>query len=343
MVKIYSQEDANIDVLKDKTIAVIGYGNQGHAHALNLKDSGLNVVVGLRPGSKSTSKAESAGLKVLPVAEAAKVADVIMMLIPDQVQKKAYDSDIANNLEEGNALMFAHGFNIHFGRIKPSDNIDVLMIAPKGPGHMVRKVYEEGRGVPALIAIQQDYTGNALQIGLAYADGIGASRAGILETTFREETETDLFGEQTVLCGGLSELIKAGFDTLVAAGYQPEVAYFECLHEVKLIADLVHEKGITGMRAAISDTAEYGDITMGKKIINQTVRKAMAEAMERIQKGEFAEEWIAESDAGCPNFNKQREEQSKHQIENVGKEVRSLFSWAEDNKEKNKVGAKETN
>ncbi len=338
MAKIFDNKDASIDFLKDKKIAIIGYGSQGHAHALNLKDSGLDVVVGLRPESKSVSEAQSNGLDVKTVAEAAKEADVIMILLPDQIQGKVYNNEIAPNLEEGNALMFAHGFNIHFGQIKPPDNIDVLMIAPKGPGHMVRRVYTEGRGVPALIAIHQDYTGKALDIGLAYADGIGSSRAGVLQTTFKEETETDLFGEQTVLCGGLSELIKAGFETLIEAGYQPEVAYFECLHEVKLIADLINEKGITGMRYSISDTAEYGDITMGKKIIGPETRKAMKDALERIQSGQFAKEWIAESDAGCPSFNAKREEEKHHQIEDVGKEVRSLFDWAREQKEANIPG-----
>lgn len=327
MAKIYRDEDASLKVLNDKTIAIIGYGSQGHAHALNLNDSGLKVVVGLRPGSENRAKAQSAGLTVLEVGEAAEAADIIMMLVPDQIQKKVYDNDIAPHLKEGNALMFAHGFNIHFGQIKPPDYIDVVMIAPKGPGRTVRSTYTEGRGVPALIAVHQDYTGNATQLGLAYAKGLGASKAGVLETTFKEETETDLFGEQTVLCGGLSELIKAGFETLVAAGYQPEVAYFECLHEVKLIADLIHEKGITDMRASISDTAEYGDLTVGKKIINQSVREVMKQTLDKIQSGEFAREWIAETEAGYPNFNRMREEQKTHQIEEVGKKVRSLFSW----------------
>ncbi len=327
MAKIYSYDQTNLDILQGKTIAVIGYGSQGHAHALNLKDSGLNVVVGLRPESKSVAEAQEAGLTVLSVAEAAKAADIVMILMPDQIMGGVYNDEIAPNLEEGNSLMFAHGFNIHFGQIVPPQNVDVLMIAPKGPGHMVRRVYTEGRGVPALIAIHQDYTGNALQTGLAYANGIGSARAGVLETTFKEETETDLFGEQTVLCGGLSELIKAGFDTLVAAGYQPEVAYFECLHEVKLIADLIHEKGITGMRYSISDTAEYGDLTVGKKIVTDQTRQAMKEALERIQSGQFAKEWVEETKAGYPNFNKQREEEKNHQIETVGNEVRSLFSW----------------
>lgn len=330
MAKIYRDQDASLDILNDKTIAIIGYGSQGHAHALNLNDSGLKVVVGLRPESKNRAQAEEAGLTVLPVAEAAKAADVIMMLVPDQIQKRVYEQDIASNLEEGNALMFAHGFNIHFGQIRPPENINVLMIAPKGPGRMVRQIYTEGRGVPALIAVHHDYSGNATQLGLAYAKGIGCSRAGVLETTFKEETETDLFGEQTVLCGGLSEMIKAGFETLVAAGYQPEVAYFECLHEVKLIADLIHEKGITEMRASISDTAEYGDLTVGKKIINQSVREVMKQTLEKIQSGEFAKEWINETEAGYPNFNRMRQEQKAHQIEEVGKEVRSLFSWARD-------------
>lgn len=328
MAKIFSYEETNPDILNDKTVAVIGYGSQGHAHALNLQDSGIKVVVGLRPSSRSVSEAQDRGLTVLSVAEATKAADVIMILLPDQVQAGVYQSDIAPNLKEGNALMFAHGFNIHFGQIVPPDNINVLMIAPKGPGHMVRRVYTEGRGVPALVAIHQDYTGKALQTGLAYANAIGCARAGVLQTTFKEETETDLFGEQTVLCGGLSELIKAGFETLVAAGYQPEVAYFECLHEVKLIADLIHEKGITGMRESISDTAEYGDLTVGKKIITETTRQTMKETLAKIQSGQFAKEWVAETKAGYPNFNRMREEEKKHQIESVGKEVRSLFSWS---------------
>lgn len=337
MAKIYSYDQTSIDILKGKTIAIIGYGSQGHAHALNLKDSGLDVVVGLRAESKSVAEAEGEGLTVLSVDEAAKQADIIMILLPDQIQASIYNEQIAPGLEEGNALMFAHGFNIHFGQIVPPENVDVLMIAPKGPGHMVRRVYSEGRGVPALIAIHQDHTGNALDLGLAYANGIGAARAGVLQTTFKEETETDLFGEQTVLCGGLSEIIKAGFDTLVDAGYQPEVAYFECLHEVKLIADLIHEKGITGMRHSISDTAEYGDLTVGKKIVTQATRAAMKEALDRIQSGQFAKEWVEETKAGYPNFNKQREAEKNHQIEAVGKEVRSLFSWTNTPKEVQKT------
>lgn len=332
MAKIYSYDETNLDILSGKTIAVIGYGSQGHAHALNLKDSGQNVVVGLRPDSKSVAEAQSAGLKVASVAEAAKEADIIMILLPDQVQAGIYAAEIAPNLEEGNALMFAHGFNIHFGQIVPPENVDVLMIAPKGPGHMVRRVYTEGRGVPALIAVHQDYTGNATQIGLAYANGIGCARAGVLQTTFKEETETDLFGEQTVLCGGLSELIKAGFETLVAAGYQPEVAYFECLHEVKLIADLIHEKGITGMRHSISDTAEYGDLTVGKKIITDETRQTMKETLQKIQSGQFAKEWVEEAKTGYPNFNRMCESEKQHQIETVGKKVRSLFSWSKEKK-----------
>jgi len=327
MAKIYYDDDASLDVLKDKTIAVMGFGSQGHAHALNLKESGLNVVVGLRKGSSSRRKAEDSGLKVLEVAEAAKAADVIMMLTPDQTQKDVYYSEIKNNLKSGDTIAFAHGFNIHFHQIMPESDNDIIMIAPKGPGHLVRRQYEEGAGVPALVAVHQDCSGKAMETALAYAKGIGASKAGVIETTFAEETETDLFGEQAVLCGGTSELIRAGFDTLVEAGYQPEIAYFECLHELKLIVDLIHEHGITGMRYSISDTAEYGDLTKGKRIITDETRKEMKKLLSEIQSGEFAREWILENQAGRPVFNAVRKQEANHMIEQVGKKLRSMMSW----------------
>ncbi len=327
MAKIYYDDDASLDVLKDKTIAVMGFGSQGHAHALNLKESGLNVVVGLRKGSSSRQKAEDSGLKVLEVAEAAKAADVIMILTPDQTQKDVYYSEIKNNLKSGDTIAFAHGFNIHFHQIIPESDNDVIMIAPKGPGHLVRRQYKEGVGVPALVALHQDCSGKAMETALAYAKGIGASKAGVIETTFAEETETDLFGEQAVLCGGASELIRAGFDTLVEAGYQPEIAYFECLHELKLIVDLIHEHGITGMRYSISDTAEYGDLAKGKRIITDETRKEMKKLLSEIQSGEFAREWILENQAGRPVFNAVREQEANHMIEQVGKKLRSMMSW----------------
>ncbi|MGA1474683.1 MAG: ketol-acid reductoisomerase, partial [Prochlorothrix sp.] len=291
MARMYYDPDANLDLFNGKTVAIIGYGSQGHAHALNLKDSGVNVVVGLYAGSKSTAKAEAAGLKVLPVAEAAKLADFIMILLPDEVQKSVYAEAIAPNLGAGNVLLFAHGFNIHFGQVVPPADVDVVMVAPKGPGHLVRRTYEQGQGVPALFAVYQDATGQARDRAMAYAKGIGGTRAGVLETTFREETETDLFGEQAVLCGGLSALIKAGFDTLVEAGYQPELAYFECLHEVKLIVDLVVEGGLATMRDSISNTAEYGDYTRGPRIITDETRAAMKQVLSEIQSGQFAREF----------------------------------------------------
>lgn len=327
MAKIFYDKDANLDVLKGKTIAVIGFGSQGHAHAQNLKDSGLDVVVGLRRGSSSRQKAEDCGLRVMDVGEAAKAANVIMMLAPDQAQKGVYYSDIKDNLDAGDAIAFAHGFNIHFYQIIPEQNNDVIMIAPKGPGHLVRRQYEEGVGVPALVAVHQDHTGQAMETALAYAKGIGASKAGVIETTFAEETETDLFGEQAVLCGGTSELIRAGFDTLVEAGYQPEIAYFECLHELKLIVDLIHEHGITGMRYSISDTAEYGDLTKGKRIVTEETRKEMKKLLSEIQSGEFAREWILENQAGRPVFNAVRDQEADHMIEQVGKKLRSMMSW----------------
>ena len=326
MAKIYYEKDVDKGALASKKIAVIGFGSQGHAHALNSKDSGHNVVVGLRKGD-SWLRAQKARVEVTSTAEAAKTGDVIVMLVPDETQKQVYEESVRDNLEAGNALIFAHGFNVHFNQIRPEADVDVLMVAPKGPGHLVRRVYTEGGGVPALIAVHQDATGHALALGLAYADGIGSARAGVLETTFSEETETDLFGEQVVLCGGLSELIRSGFDTLVNAGYQPEIAYFECLHEVKLIVDLIHEKGITGMRDSISGTAEYGDLTRGPRIINRSTRKEMRKILKEIQDGEFAKEWIVENQAGRPVYNAVTKSQSNHLIEKVGKNLRSMMSW----------------
>lgn len=327
MAQMYYENDADLDLLKNKKIAVIGYGSQGHAHALNLKDSGLNVLVGLKKESKSWKEAEEQGLLVLTVAEASKQADLIMVLVPDQIQREVYYSEIKSNLKKGNILLFAHGFNIHFHQIIPEPDVDIIMVAPKGPGHLVRRVYTEGGGVPALIAVHQDASGKAKEFGLAYAKGIGGTRAGVIETTFKEETETDLFGEQCVLCGGTSELIRAGFETLVEAGYQPEIAYFECLHELKLIVDLIYESGISGMRYSISDTAEYGDIVVGKKIINESARKEMKKALEEIQEGKFAREWILENQANRPVFNAMRKKEANHQIEQVGKKLRSMMSW----------------
>jgi len=330
MARMYYDADANLDLLNGKTVAIIGYGSQGHAHALNLKDSGVNVVVGLYEGSKSKAKAEAEGLKVLSVAEAAKVADWIMILLPDDVQRSVYAQDIAPNLEAGNVLFFAHGFNIHFGQIVPPADVDVAMAAPKGPGHLVRRTYEQGQGVPALFAVYQDATGQARDRAMAYAKGIGGTRAGILETTFREETETDLFGEQAVLCGGLSELIKAGFETLIEAGYQPELAYFECLHEVKLIVDLVVEGGLAKMRDSISTTAEYGDYMSGPRIITADTKAAMKEVLTEIQTGEFARNFIVENMSGKAQFNAIRRREEEHPIEVVGKDLRAMFSWLKD-------------
>lgn len=326
---MYYDKDANLDLIKDKTVAVIGYGSQGHAHSLNLHESGIKVIVGLRQESSSWQEAEKAGLTVKPVAEAAEAADMIMILTPDHSQAETYKFDISPGLKAGNVLMFAHGFNIHFNQIVPPADVDVIMVAPKGPGHLVRRQYQEGRGVPALIAVHQDASGKANDLALAYAKGIGATRAGVIETNFGEETETDLFGEQVVLCGGASELVRAGFETLVAAGYQPEIAYFECLHELKLIVDLMYEKGITGMRYSISDTAEYGDITRGKRIINEDTRAEMRKILSEIQNGEFASEWILENKAGRPSFNAVQRREASHQIEIVGKKLRSLMSWIE--------------
>lgn len=327
MARMYYDEDANLDLLAGKTVAIIGYGSQGHAHALNLKDSGVNVIVGLYPGSKSTAKAENAGLTVKNVADAAKAADFIMILLPDEVQKTIYKNEIEPNLEAGNVLAFAHGFNIHFAQVVPPADVDVVMVAPKGPGHLVRRTYEQGQGVPALFAVYQDATGHARDRAMAYARGIGGTRAGILETTFREETETDLFGEQAVLCGGLSALIKAGFETLVEAGYQPELAYFECLHEVKLIVDLVVEGGLATMRDSISNTAEYGDYTRGPRIVTAETKAEMKKILSEIQSGQFAREFVLENQAGKPGFTAMRRQEAEHPIEAVGKDLRAMFSW----------------
>jgi ketol-acid reductoisomerase len=327
VARMYYDADANLDLLNGKTVAIIGYGSQGHAHALNLKESGVNVIVGLYPGSKSTAKAEAAGLKVHSVADAAKAADFIMILLPDEVQGTVYKEEIAPNLKAGDVLAFAHGFNIHFGQVVPPADVDVVMIAPKGPGHLVRRTYEQGQGVPALFAVYQDGSGHARDRAMAYAKGVGGTRAGILETTFREETETDLFGEQAVLCGGLSALIKAGFETLVEAGYQPELAYFECLHEVKLIVDLIVEGGLATMRDSISNTAEYGDYTRGSRIITAETKAEMKKVLTEIQTGQFAREFILEKQSGNAGFTAIRRREAEHQIESVGKDLRAMFSW----------------
>ncbi len=334
MAKIYYQQDCNLDFLKKKTVAIIGYGSQGHAHARNLHESGIKVIVGLYKGSKSWAKAEAAGLKVATAAEAAKVADVIMILINDEKQAKLYREDIAPYLTEGKALAFAHGFNIHFKQIVPPSNVDVFMIAPKGPGHTVRSEYVEGKGVPCLVAIHQNYTGRALDVALAYALGIGGARAGVLETTFRSETETDLFGEQAVLCGGVTALMKAGFETLVEAGYDPENAYFECIHEMKLIVDLIYRGGFSFMRYSVSDTAEYGDYEIGKRIITDETKKEMKKVLREIQDGTFAGNWIAENNNGRAHFNATRRLESEHELEKVGAELRKMYAWSDENKYK---------
>jgi len=327
MAKLYYEKDCDLNLLKGKTVAVIGYGSQGHAHALNLNDSGVNVIVGLYEGSKSWKIAEEAGLTVKTAAEAAKQADIIMILVNDEKQPKLYKESIEPNLSAGKSLAFAHGFNIHFGQIVPPSDVNVFMVAPKGPGHTVRSQFQEGKGVPCLVAVHQDATGNAKELALAYAAGIGGARAGILETTFREETETDLFGEQAILCGGLCELIKAGFETLVEAGYQPESAYFECLHEMKLIVDLINKGGLSLMRYSISDTAEYGDYVSGKRIITEETRKEMKKILNEIQDGTFARNWILENQANRPYFNARRKMEQESQIEVVGKELRKMMSW----------------
>jgi ketol-acid reductoisomerase len=324
---IYYDADADLALLDGRTVAVLGYGSQGHAHARNLAESGVDVVVGLRAGSSSWTKAEEAGLRVMTTADAVKAADIVMVLLPDTEQARIYKEDIEPNLEERNSLAFAHGFNIHFGQIKPPKGVDVWMIAPKGPGHLVRRTFEEGGGVPALVAVSADETGKAKETALAYARAIGSTRAGVLDTTFEEETETDLFGEQVVLCGGLTELIMASFETLVNAGYQPESAYFETLHEVKLIVDLIYEGGISNMRYSISDTAEYGDMPRGPRIVTPATRAEMKQILDEIQSGEFAREWILENQAGRPRFNALRRRGAAHPIEEVGDRLRSMMPW----------------
>lgn len=330
MAKIYYQEDCKKDFLKNKTVAVIGFGSQGHAHALNLYESGVNVVVGLYEGSKSWAKAEAAGLKVMTAANAAKIADVIMILVNDEKQAKLYREVIAPNMRQGAALAFAHGFNIHYNQILPPPDIDVFMIAPKGPGHTVRSEFIEGKGVPCLVAIHQNYTGNALDTALAYAAGIGGARAGVLMTTFRSETETDLFGEQAVLCGGVTALMKAGYETLIEAGYDPENAYFECVHEMKLIVDLIYKGGFSAMRYSISDTAEYGDYETGKRIITDETKKEMKKVLTEIQDGTFASKWIAENNNGRAHFLATRRLETEHSLEKVGKELRKMYSWSKE-------------
>jgi ketol-acid reductoisomerase len=322
-------KDADLSQLDGKTVAILGFGSQGHAHALNLKDSGVEVVVGLRDGSSSADKARGEGLRVESTADAASHGDIVMVLLPDEKQAEVWESEISDGIAPGNLVLFAHGFSVHFEQIEPSPEVDVGMVAPKGPGHLVRRQYLEGNGVPGLVAVHQDATGGAKELVLAYAKGIGCTRAGAIETTFKDETETDLFGEQAVLCGGVTELVRAGYETLVEAGYDPRLAYFECLHELKLIVDLMYEKGITGMRYSISNTAEYGDLTRGKRIIGEPTRAAMKKILDEIQSGEFAKEWIAENRAGQENFQRMREEQKDHQVEREGKELRSMMDWIE--------------
>jgi ketol-acid reductoisomerase len=319
--------DADLSLLEGKTVAILGYGSQGHAHALNLKDSGVNVVVGLRPDSSSVDKAKADGLRVESIADAASEGDLVMVLLPDEKQAEIWENEIKDGIAPGNLLLFAHGFAIHFGQIDPGPEVDVAMVAPKGPGHLVRRQFTEGAGVPGLVAIHQDASGNARDLALAYAKGIGCTRGGVIETTFKDETETDLFGEQAVLCGGVTELVRAGYETLTDAGYDPRLAYFECLHELKLIVDLMYEKGISGMRYSISNTAEYGDLTRGKRVISEPTRAAMQQILGEIQSGEFAKEWIAENRAGQENFQRMRTEQQNHQVEQVGKELRASMDW----------------
>ena len=328
--EMFYEDDADLAPLKDKTVAILGYGSQGHAHALNLKDSGIDVVVGLRPDSSSRAEAEAQGLEVLDVAEAASRGDVVMILLPDEKQAEIWESEIKDGIVPGNLLMFAHGFAIRFDQIQPPAGVDVGMVAPKGPGHLVRRQFEEGRGVPCLMAIEADETGSARDLVLAYAKGIGGTRAGVIETTFKDECETDLFGEQAVLCGGATELVRAGFETLVEAGYDPRLAYFECLHELKLIVDLMYEQGIGGMRHSISNTAEYGDMTRGPRVITDETREAMRKILGEIQSGEFATEWIAENRAGHENFDRMRQQGADHQVEQVGAELRSMMAWIKD-------------
>lgn len=336
-MKVFYDADANLDVLKDKQIAIIGYGSQGHAHANNLKDSGFNVVVGLREGSASRAKAEAAGLEVLRTQDAVAASDVVMMLVPDEVAPGIYRDEVEPFLRDGSYLAFAHGFGVHFKKISPKTGVNVFLVAPKGPGHLVRNEYEIGKGVPCLFAVNQDPSGDTRDVALAYASGVGGGRAGIIETTFREETETDLFGEQAVLCGGLTALVQAGFDTLTEAGYSPQMAYFECLHELKLIVDLMYEGGISNMRYSISNTAEYGDLTRGSRLINQSVRDEMKKVLSEIQSGQFADEWMTECDSGKPNFKKLESEGEAHEIEKVGKDLRAMMPWLKEKQLVNKA------
>ncbi|NKB39864.1 MAG: ketol-acid reductoisomerase [Ilumatobacter sp.] len=333
-VTVYYAEDADSSIIRSKKVAVIGYGSQGHAHALNMKESGVDVVVGLREGSSSKVKAEEAGLTVMSIADATKAAQVVMILAPDTEQKKIYDEHIAPNLSEGDAIAFAHGFNVHFSRIQAPAGVDVIMIAPKGPGHLVRRTFTEGGGVPALIAVAQDATGNARAVAMSYADAVGGTRAGVIETTFKEETETDLFGEQAVLCGGVTQLVRAGFETLTEAGYAPEMAYFECLHEVKLIVDLMYEEGIAGMRYSISDTAEYGDLTRGPRVVTAATKDEMRKILTEIQTGQFADEWVAESESGRENYHRLQAEGKDHPIEAIGAELRAMMPFINAGKQK---------
>jgi ketol-acid reductoisomerase len=324
---MFYDDDADLSLLDGKTVAIIGFGSQGHAHALNLRDSGVDVVVGLRPESSSVAAARDAGLRVESPAEAASQGDVVMLLVPDELHRTVWESEVRDGVADGNLLLFGHGFSIHYGEVDPPPGVDVALVAPKGPGHLVRRQYTEGSGVPGLVAVEQDATGSAKALALAYARGIGCTRGGVIETTFKDETETDLFGEQAVLCGGASELVQAGFETLVDAGYDPQMAYFECLHELKLIVDLMYEKGLAGMRYSISNTAEYGDYTRGKRVITDETRAAMRKILGEIQSGDFAREWIAENRAGQENFKRMREEQATSQVETTGKELRSHMDW----------------
>ncbi len=324
---MYYDDDADLGLLDGKTVAIIGYGSQGHAHALNLKDSGVSVVVGLRDGSPSVEKAREQGLEVLPIVEAASRGDVVMILAPDELHRQVWENDVRDGIAPGNLLLFSHGFSVHYEEVAPPPEVDVALVAPKGPGHLVRRQFTEGSGVPGLVAVAQDATGEAKALALAYAKGIGCTRGGVIETTFKDETETDLFGEQAVLCGGASELVQAGFDTLVEAGYDPQMAYFECLHELKLIVDLMYEKGLAGMRFSISNTAEYGDYTRGKRVITDETRASMRQILAEIQSGDFAREWIAENRAGQENFRRMREEQAATVVESTGQELRSHMDW----------------
>jgi ketol-acid reductoisomerase len=324
---MYYDDDADLGLLDGKTVAIIGFGSQGHAHALNLRDSGVSVVVGLREGSSSTDAARDGGFEVLPVAEAASRGDIVMILVPDELHHDVYENDVRDGIADGNTLLFGHGFSVHYGEVEPPPGVDVALVAPKGPGHLVRRQYTEGSGVPCLIAVAQDASGRAKDLALAYAKGIGGTRGGVIETTFKDETETDLFGEQAVLCGGVSELVKAGYETLVDAGYAADMAYFECLHELKLIVDLMYEKGLQGMRFSISNTAEYGDYTRGKRVVTEETRQQMRDILREIQSGDFAREWIAENRAGQENFKRMRAEQAGTQIESVGEQLRSHMDW----------------